>query len=113
MSSTCTHHTSAKAEQRNIIHIMGVFDISNAKLVAYGAVSILLYCAALAVYRVTLHPLAKFPGPRLAATTEWYEFYHDIVQQGKFIWHIQKLHDQYGWYTSLQVFCCYKQHEPR
>ncbi|KAK8123580.1 Cytochrome P450 monooxygenase sdnE [Apiospora kogelbergensis] len=75
---------------------MGILDISNKELVAYGIVAILLYSAALAVYRVTLHPLAKFPGPRLAATTEWYEFYHDIVRQGKFIWHIQKLHDQYG-----------------
>ncbi|KAK6851687.1 hypothetical protein PG995_011812 [Apiospora arundinis] len=75
---------------------MGLLGISNAKLATYGAVLILLYGIALAIYRVTLHPLAKFPGPRLAATTEWYEFYHDIVRQGKFIWHIQKLHDQYG-----------------
>ncbi|KAK7918195.1 hypothetical protein PG985_010069 [Apiospora marii] len=75
---------------------MGLLDTSNAALAAYGAGLILLYTAALAVYRVTLHPLAGFPGPKLAATTEWYEFYHDIVRQGQFIWQIQKLHDQYG-----------------
>ncbi|KAK8108717.1 Cytochrome P450 monooxygenase sdnE [Apiospora sp. TS-2023a] len=75
---------------------MGLLDTSNAALAAYGVGLILLYTAALAVYRVTLHPLARFPGPKLAATTEWYEFYHDIVRQGQFIWQIQKLHDQYG-----------------
>ncbi|KAK8022282.1 Cytochrome P450 monooxygenase [Apiospora rasikravindrae] len=75
---------------------MGVFDTSTVALTAYGAGLVLLYSAALAIYRVTLHPLARFPGPKLAATTEWYEFYHDIVRQGQFIWHIQKLHDQYG-----------------
>lgn len=82
---------------------MGLLDISNAALAAYGAGLILLYTAALAVYRVTLHPLAKFPGPKLAATTEWYEFYHDIVRQGQFIWQIQKLHDQYGRFTPVKL----------
>jgi len=55
-----------------------------------------LYCVFGALYRLYFHPLAKFPGPRLAATTGWYEFYHDIIHRGYFIWHIQKLHDQYG-----------------
>ncbi|KAK8092013.1 Cytochrome P450 [Apiospora hydei] len=75
---------------------MSVLDTGAVALAAYGAGLMLLYSVALAIYRVTLHPLAKFPGPKLAATTEWYEFYHDIVRQGQFIWHIQKLHDQYG-----------------
>ncbi|KMU83638.1 CND11p [Coccidioides immitis H538.4] len=41
-------------------------------------------------------PLARFPGPRLAALTNWYEFYYDVILQGKFTEHIQDLHKQYG-----------------
>lgn len=54
------------------------------------------------VYRLFFHPLAKFPGPRLAAVTTWYEGYYDIVHQGKYIWQVEKMHKQYGeWWTSM------------
>jgi hypothetical protein len=48
------------------------------------------------VYRLLFHPLAGFPGPRLAAVTTWYEGYYDIVHQGKYIWQVEKMHKQYG-----------------
>ncbi|RKL19410.1 hypothetical protein BFJ68_g3684 [Fusarium oxysporum] len=48
------------------------------------------------VYRLYLSPLAKIPGPRLAALTFFYEFYYDVVKRGKFLWKIQELHRQYG-----------------
>src|ERR1700761_4503937 len=56
----------------------------------------LLYLSIGGVYRLYFHPLAKFPGPKLAALTRWYEFYHDIIHQGCFIWKLQELHNQYG-----------------
>ncbi|KAF1982274.1 cytochrome P450 [Aulographum hederae CBS 113979] len=55
-----------------------------------------LYVFALYVYRLLFHPLAKYPGPKLAAMTNWYEFYYDVILQGSFTSHIQHLHKQYG-----------------
>lgn len=60
------------------------------------AALVVVYNVALVVYRLFFHPLAKFPGPKLAAASGWYEFYHDIWHRGHFIWHIRDLHDQYG-----------------
>ncbi|RAO73216.1 uncharacterized protein BHQ10_009228 [Talaromyces amestolkiae] len=54
------------------------------------------YLVYLVVARLYLSPLAQFPGPKLAALSNWYEFYYDVLQQGQFTAHIQKLHDDYG-----------------
>jgi hypothetical protein len=54
------------------------------------------YLIALAVYRLLLSPLAKFPGPKLAALTSWYEFYHDVVRHGKYTFEIADMHKNYG-----------------
>lgn len=48
------------------------------------------------VYRLYFSPLAKFPGPKLAAATLWYEFYYDVVQKGRYTWEIGKMHEKYG-----------------
>ncbi|GJC84772.1 cytochrome P450 monooxygenase sdnE [Colletotrichum liriopes] len=55
-----------------------------------------LYTLSLAVYRLFLSPLRKFPGPKLAAATLWYEFYYDVVLGGQYSFHIAKLHEEYG-----------------
>lgn len=70
--------------------------VSYLNLVAYGAGASLLYLIALAIYRLYLSPIAKFPGPKLAALTLWYEFYHDVVRGGQYCFKINELHDQYG-----------------
>ncbi|TPX25955.1 hypothetical protein DIZ76_011413 [Coccidioides immitis] len=54
------------------------------------------YIGWLVLSRLFWSPLARFPGPRLAALTNWYEFYYDVILQGKFTEHIQDLHKQYG-----------------
>lgn len=55
-----------------------------------------IYLVGGAVYRLYLSPLAKFPGPKLAALTLWYEFYFDVVKKGRYGWEIAKMHEQYG-----------------
>lgn len=54
------------------------------------------YTISLSVYRLYFSPIAKFPGPKLAALTRWYEFYYELVQKGQFTFHIQELHKIYG-----------------
>lgn len=55
-----------------------------------------VYLASLAVYRLYISPIARFPGPKLAALSRWYEFYYDCILPGQFSFHIQQLHKQYG-----------------
>jgi hypothetical protein len=48
------------------------------------------------IYRLYLSPIAKFPGPKLAALTLWYEFYYNIVLNGQYVFEIKKMHEKYG-----------------
>ena len=48
------------------------------------------------IYRLYFHPLAKFPGPKLATITYWYEFYYDIIRRGQFTFKLRELHEKYG-----------------
>lgn len=54
------------------------------------------YLVGLAVYRLYFSPVSKFPGPTLAALTLWYEFYYDVIKEGRYTWRIRELHDKYG-----------------
>lgn len=58
----------------------------------------ILYTCALGLYRITLHPLAKFPGPKLTAFTGWYEAYFDFFggHDGTFSYEIKRMHEKYG-----------------
>ncbi|KAI1803415.1 cytochrome P450 [Daldinia bambusicola] len=58
--------------------------------------TILLYYVTVALYRLYLHPLARFPGPKLAAVTRLYEGYYDLYQSGQYTFKIAELHKQYG-----------------
>ncbi|KFA69829.1 hypothetical protein S40285_02466 [Stachybotrys chlorohalonatus IBT 40285] len=56
----------------------------------------LLWCVGLMVQRLCFSPLAHIPGPKLAATTQFYEFYYDIILGGQYTFKIVKLHEKYG-----------------
>lgn len=59
-------------------------------------VSVIIYYATLIVYRLYFHPLASFPGPKLAAISRWYEAYYDVIQGGQYTPKIVQLHKQFG-----------------
>ena len=65
-------------------------------LLTAAIVLLLAYFVGLAVYRLYFGPLAKFPGPKLAALSKWYEAYFEIVENGKFTFAIDRMHDRYG-----------------
>lgn len=72
-------------------NIMDVTTVTSALTTA-----IVLYIAGTLTYRLYFHPLAKFPGPKLAAATRWYEAYYDVVCRGRYTFKIAELHKKYG-----------------
>ncbi|GAP93176.1 putative cytochrome P450 [Rosellinia necatrix] len=58
----------------------------------------IVYPVFLIIYRLYFHPLSRFPGPKLAAATSWYEAYYDLAVEpgGQFFLRIKELHQQYG-----------------
>lgn len=66
----------------------------------------LLYGVVLGVYRLFLHPLARFPGPKVAAISRWYEAYYDVVQNGQYTFKIAEMHKKYGMYFTDYPLPC-------
>ncbi|KAI0460035.1 cytochrome P450 [Xylaria acuta] len=62
----------------------------------YFILVVVLYRLFKVVYNLFFHPLAKFPGPKVAAASHLYEFYWSIVRDGEFIWEIERMHKKYG-----------------
>jgi hypothetical protein len=73
-------------------------QISLTTIAASAGAAFVIYYVGLIIYRLYFHPLAKFPGSKLAAASLWYEFYYDVVLRGKFIWKLQEMHERYGEY---------------
>ncbi|GAQ42208.1 hypothetical protein AtubIFM55763_003598 [Aspergillus tubingensis] len=49
---------------------------------------------AVIIYRLTLHPLASYPGPWLAAATDWYNIYYCFTGDRHLDFY--RLHEEYG-----------------
>ncbi|KIK60728.1 hypothetical protein GYMLUDRAFT_600562 [Collybiopsis luxurians FD-317 M1] len=54
------------------------------------------YLTGLGLYRLFFHPLHRYPGPVIAALTDLYEVYHNIVRGGGLVTEIERLHQLYG-----------------
>ncbi|KAH6842952.1 cytochrome P450 [Chaetomium sp. MPI-CAGE-AT-0009] len=57
---------------------------------------VLLVSVSVGIYRVYLSPLAKIPGPKLAALTYLYEAYYEVWLGGKYFLRVTEMHKQYG-----------------
>ncbi|KAK7052836.1 hypothetical protein VNI00_004155 [Paramarasmius palmivorus] len=58
--------------------------------------SLTLFLSTTLIYRLAFHPLRHFPGPKLAAVTEFYQAYFDVVKGGRLLNHLRHLHGEYG-----------------
>ena len=60
-----------------------------------GAV-IAVYVVGIATYRLTFHPLAKFPGPFLCRVSYWQQCYYEAICNGRFSERLPEYHRKYG-----------------
>ncbi|KAF2456731.1 cytochrome P450 monooxygenase-like protein [Lineolata rhizophorae] len=61
-----------------------------------AAVALLTFLAYRLIYRVYLHPLARFPGPPAAAVTWWWKTYVEVIRGRSFCHALEGVHAQYG-----------------
>ena len=96
--------TGTKAVSDHVAPFLSTYGLSG--IFGLGLGCFLLYNAFVIVYRLYFHPLAGFPGPKLAAATWWPEFYYDVVMGGTYLYKIEEMHKRYGmctmWTTDLR-----------
>lgn len=51
---------------------------------------------AMSVYNLYFHPLAKFPGPKFAAASSWWQVWIENITQQSLSLKLVELHEQYG-----------------
>jgi hypothetical protein len=80
---------------------MGILSLawncSAVDVVADSIALVLAYVVSTAIYRLYLHPLAKYPGPFWARLTVFPSYWHTL-QRDRHIW-LWRLQEEYG--TSL------------
>ncbi|CAL8578962.1 hypothetical protein XPA_004726 [Xanthoria parietina] len=75
---------------------LAVVSVSSSPIVPFLVGVFAAYVVAGVFARLYLSPLANFPGPKLAASTYWPEFYYDLIKGGSFQRQIAQMHEQYG-----------------
>ena len=75
---------------------------SPSRIIAFVLLTITINLIVTAVYRVTLHPLAKIPGPKFAAITQLYQTYYCYANgHSIFYKQVRDLHEKYGRCSSF------------
>jgi hypothetical protein len=69
------------------------------------AATFIIYHVSLIIYRLVWHPLASIPGPKLAASTNLYGAYHDLILGGSLVRKVAQLHEKYGKLWSIVLEC--------
>lgn len=88
--------------------VLWLFRLGGLPLLASAIVGLVLAAVLVAIYRLTIHPLARFPGPSLAAATGLYEAYFQCLKDGggRYWVEIEKMHRTYGAVAHGISVCC-------
>ena len=76
-----------------VVRVSYFHDTNACNLLTYRPQLILVW-----IYRVTFHPLAKYPGPWLAKVSDFYGAYHNVM--GRLHTETEVSHRRYGTFTS-------------
>lgn len=104
MPATWHYHELVSAleflDMRNLpsatVKLMAYMTINWNQAVPLLVVLLLVYISTLLTRRLLFSPIAKFPGPKFAAASFFYEFYYDFVCRGRYEFKIEELHEKYG-----------------
>ena len=71
------------------------------KLVVAGTALYLLKSVVTIIYRLTFHPLARFPGPFLCRIGYFQQTYYEAILNGKFLERLPTYHRKYGEFQNM------------
>ena len=77
---------------------MVALDYPSAPALAWLLIAFLALYVLKCLYRLTIHPLAQFPGPTLAAITRLYGGFYDLRSETSYLKKMPELHKKYGNY---------------
>jgi hypothetical protein len=84
-------------EQKPVLPPADITAAAVFQTIAFLVVVWLAYRMLLAAYNISpLHPLHRFPGPKIAAVSYLYEAYYDWWRVGRYGHEIRHMHERYG-----------------
>jgi hypothetical protein len=92
---SCLLHSSGRSVRSKFICLSSMAILLS--YTGWAIAGLLSFIVLRAIYRVTLHPLAKFPGPRLAAITSGYQAWYDLRPSSRgYVFQFPEMHKKYG-----------------